>query len=336
MMSRPLFVAFLFFAAALLAPPARADVLVLANGDRITGELIEQEHGSIHFRSPLLGLIVAPAGGAVVEHGEPVATQIDLQLAATAAADARALEMTQPRVDAVAHAEARRDDHGSAPADESPRSPWRRVVEFGFTNQTGRLDATDVSLRAQIERITVANELRLQSHYLYSRTGGQRMTDRFGASMRVRHNLSDRVFTQSESRYDHNALTAVDHDVAQSIGIGRNFTQHEAFSFAVGAGAAARYREDGLFSAQPWTYLVDAFQDLTYAINSHLKLAQDLSVRLAPFDAADYMFKLNTAFLTRITNTLNMSMRYELEYDHSLVPEARETQRVVTSMAYAF
>ena len=218
---------------------------------------------------------------------------------------------------------------------EKPRVHWTRVLEFGLTSQSGRADRNDVSFRANLERRTTTNELRFQGRYLYGESNNERTTDNTGANFRVRQDLSTRRFAQAETRYEHDTIRLLAHDATQSVGMGQKLIDREEFKFAVGGGVGSRYR-DNLNDGTDWTYLVDAFQDMKFTVNSHLSITQDLSLRMAPLDEDVYMVKLNTAFTSKISHRLNMSMRYEFEYDHSLLPVARESQRIVTSMGYAF
>lgn len=53
-----------------LSAPGGAEVLKLANGDQLTGTLVETRDGVLHFKSDLLGLVEVPEAMATVEPGE--------------------------------------------------------------------------------------------------------------------------------------------------------------------------------------------------------------------------------------------------------------------------
>jgi putative salt-induced outer membrane protein YdiY len=106
---------------------------------------------------------------------------------------------------------------------------------------------------------------------------------------------------------------------------------------AVGGGAAVRYRDIPTEPAPEWIYLVDAFQDMVYSINHRLSITQDLSMLGQPFGAEDeFLLKLNAALTNKLTEQLDLKLRYEYEYDRSLDDAARKNQRIVTSVAYIF
>ncbi len=319
----------LFLAGVATAAPA-LETVVLANGDRLSGRVLKEENGVLHFRSEILGLLLIDAAKATIERSTEA--EIDLQLAATNAPEAGAPVSSEkaetPKPPAAAHAVAK-------DAAAKVKSPWTRRLEFGLTSQSGRRDRLDVSTRANFDYRKDATEVRVQGRYLYGEADDRRTTDSFLASARARRELSKRTFAQAETRYESDGIKRIDHDLTQSLGFGRNLIDRENLRLAFGAGGAARYRDPRIDDSD-WNYLVDAFQDLSYAFNSRLKVTQDLSVQLAPFNENEYLVKLNAALSSKITNTLSMSMRYEFEYDGTLLPDARESQRIVTSVGYAF
>lgn len=305
----------------LLAIPARADTLVLENGDKLTGQLIAEENGVIQFQSIALGLIVLPVAKAHVE--------VSPKLAAVPA-NAPLLPPTEFKpVDLRA---ALRDPSRALRA--RPVG-WQRRIEFGLTSQSSVADQTDIALRLEAIRAGRTSETRLLARLLYGENDDVRTTDKTEASARYRKNLSSVLFAQSDTRYMRDTVTGVDAEAEQGFGLGRNFVNRESLVLAFGGGMAARYRE---IADEPSgvAYVVDAFQDLTYAINSHFSLSEDMSLRVAPANVDDYQLHLNAAFTGKLTETLNLSMRYEVNYDRSLEDDARSTQRIVTALGYVF
>lgn len=323
--------------AIIFAASPTPSILVLKNGDRITGHEVKREDGLIHFQSDLLGLLKVPVDQATIE---PISTKkdLELQLATTEAPSAGFPDQSakQKTIEVSSSRETKLPPHGP-PAQEPimEEISLNRQLEFGLTSQTGRRDRRDVSIRATIERISKSGEVRLHGRYLYGDSNDQTVTDNLSGNFRYRRNLAPDFFAQAETKYEKDPIKGIRHNFSQSLGMGRNLLERESMKIAFGGGTAARFRDaDG--DPKRWTYLVDAFQDFVYSINSHFKLTQDMSVLVAPFDESDFLLKLNAALTSKLTNTLNMSMRYEFEYDSTLVPDARRSQRVVTSVGYAF
>ena len=57
-----------------LAALAHADILVLSNGDRLTGVVVKRENGKITFHSEVLGDIVVAENGATIVPNPPATT----------------------------------------------------------------------------------------------------------------------------------------------------------------------------------------------------------------------------------------------------------------------
>lgn len=347
-----LLLSFVSGALCLRGSEAGSTVLVLQNGDRITGHEIKREDGTIHFQSDLLGLIKIVETGTKIEKAgaaKTTATDLDLQLAATGAPSAGFPEQAAAKPAEKEPTEKEKEEQqattqqepppaaAAAAADKPPKIvSLKRTLEFGFTNQSGRLDRTDMSFRANLERKTKNTELRLQGRYLYGESNDQRSTDNLSAGGRYRRDITPGFFAQTETKYERDPIKGLDNDFTQSLGMGRNLIERAGLKIAFGGGAAVRYRDVTSDEDPAWVYQIDAFQDLVYSINSHLKVTQDMSLQATPSDEDEFLIKLAAALTSKLTNTLNMSMRYEFEYDRSLTPAARQNQRIVTSVGYAF
>lgn len=293
----------------------RADVLVLSNNDRITGTLIRQDLHGIVFDSPLLGrLTVAREAGRVevTSASRPLDANYTFK-----SLDLRTIA-TNP-----------------GKALKAERVGWVRRMEFGFTSQSGRSDKSDLSFNFEAGRRGKSTETRFMARYLYGESEDEETSDLAESSLRFRRTLSENTFAQSLTRLSSDRIKRIDLDGEQGLGLGRNVINSDYAVLAFGAGAATRYRDEAT-QAGEWDYLVDCFQDLRYEINSRLSLVQDLSVVVAPANRDDYKFRINTALTGKVTNTFNMTMRYEYEYDRSLDLDLRDSQRIVTALVYVF
>lgn len=307
----------------LLTAAGQADVLVLANKDRLTGTLVKEENGMITFRSEVLGEITVSSELARLEAPPP---PLPVPAAQVKRPDAnyrfRPLDLRT----------AARDPKQAAKAE---RIEWIRRFEFGFTSQSGRAEKSDLALNFEAGRRGKRSEARFLARYLFGESNDRQTSDLLEANLRLRRNLSQNTFAQSSTRVARDEIKELDLDGEQGFGLGRNFINRESMVLAFGAGAASRYRDE---RTQPgeWDYLVDCFQDFRYEINSRMSIVQDLSMVIAPANRDDYKIRVNTALTGRVTDAFNMTMRYEYEYDRSLDLELRDNQRIVTALVYVF
>ncbi|MEZ5275149.1 MAG: DUF481 domain-containing protein [Opitutaceae bacterium] len=312
-----------FFAAQLAAETR----LVLKNGDFLTGNVSRVEDGVIHFESDVLGHLLIPATDAVIE-----GTDASAQEATVESADPQVAEATPTP---------QNPEPATQSTDEStdrlhpPPPPWKKNIEFGMTLQSGRKDKMDVSGRFTAQRNIREDQYRLYARRLYGETKSEKSTDLFDSSFRWRRDMSPRVFTQALTAYSFDQIKDIHHDFSQGVGVGRKIYNLDTLSVSMGGGATARYRDE---NGDPpvWNYMVDAFQDMDYAINDVFKVTQDASILIEPEDPDNYTLRLNAALIGKISQTVSLSMRYEYEFDNSLSVENRLSQRIITSLGYLF
>lgn len=306
----------------MLSPFAHADTLIFANGDRLTGTVAQVDEREIHFVAELLGPIVVSTDRASVVSDSPQTTSPNGGLSGAG------LNQSDPANNDLSATT--RPPSGSAVG-----ARWRREVEFGVTDQSGRSDRRDVSARLTLVRRTEADEIRLQGRYLYGQNEAERAVDKLGGALRFRRGLTPLFFAQTETRYERDSISEIEHDAEQSIGLGTGLIKRDGLALSVGGGAAARFRSTALLQ-DGWSYLVDAFQEFKCQLTRDVSLSQDLSVVMSPFQEEVFSVKLSAALSSALTETINLVMRYEFEYDRSLAESARENQRLVTSFGYLF
>jgi len=303
--------------------------LVLGNGDSLRGVLVKVEDGVIHFDSDALGILTLPSTGVTIEETDP-SKSVTREILAAGAEESAAVQSKADSPDPA---------HQNNPDDEPDlvkRVPaWKKNIEFGLTMQSGRRDKMDISGRFSANRIVKQDAYRILARYLYGETASEKSTDQFESSFRWRRDLSPRTFTQALTAYENDDIKLINHDFSQGVGVGRKLYNLDTFSFSLGGGATARYRDE---NGDPprWNYMVDAFQDFDYKINSIFKVVQDANVLIEPEDPDNYALRLNAALIGKITETVTMSMRYEYEYDNSLTLSNRFNQRIITSLGYLF
>jgi putative salt-induced outer membrane protein YdiY len=298
-------------AALALVAVARADTLLLANGDRLTGELVREHDGMIVFRSAVFGELSVPS------------TQ------ATLAREAVAAEIEVPATPAMTVAPDRRP-----PADRDDNA-WKRQVELGLSAQDGLHEQSNVSVRLEAARTTTEGSASLMFSHHYGKSDGLLVADATRANALLTRNLSSDLFVRGATRYERDAVAGLVHDAEQSLGLGYTLLDGRGLQFSVGAGAAVRHRNTDYESAG-WDGLVDAFGRLQCAFSERLSLSQDFSVSAAPEDRDDYKLKSHTALVNKLTDLLQMTVRYEFEYFGAANSTISARQRFITAIGCVF
>jgi len=324
--------------------------LRLSNGDRITGTLIERSEGKLHFRSALLGdLVIDESAATLVEDEQAVAANesesTDTQLA-QAQAEVEIEAGAEPEAPVVATAEAAESGEsvGSGGVQVPPRVTWSGQIELAIFSQTGRSKNQNSSLRFEASRVSKRNNYRLRSRYLYGKNATQVANDRINADLRWRRELGPRLFAQSQTSYLRDRVAQIAFNAEQNLSLGYQLRKDERHDLNVGAGATALYR-DVTGPSQSSLYLGEAFQDYSYKLNHRFTVTEGLNLLYSPdgrvvgtnADNSHYKVRFNSALQGKMTERIALTVRFEYEYDNSiLVKEARTDQRITTSVGYTF
>jgi putative salt-induced outer membrane protein YdiY len=310
--------------------------LQLSNGDRITGELIRRDDGKIHFRSSILGdLIIAETDAVVMETPEtPVESLAGLP----------------PEIEQV---QLRDAESLRPPAKKAATRPWKGKLEFGFLNQAGRQNTLNYSARAELERSSKLNQYRLNARYLYGESAQVVSSDRRDASFRWRHEISERVFSQTLTSYSSDVVSNIRLNAEQNAGFGYKVLIGERHTGSVGAGMTVQYRDaEGVEKGT--AYLGEAFQDYIYKLNGRLTFLQNLNVLYSPDgrsraltsgssttlfvdQAENYKVRFNSSLQGKLSERISLNLRYEYEYDNAILDKnGRTDRRVTSSLGYSF
>jgi putative salt-induced outer membrane protein YdiY len=213
---------------------------------------------------------------------------------------------------------------------------WEKQVEFGLMAQNGRRHYSNYSVLLDVvRRLNEQDEIRFLFNRYYGKSDGTIATDSTLASANYKKGISEDFFVNTTASFESDALKGLDHDASQGIGIGMNLMNREKVTLKMGAGAGVRHREFSGESAN-WNALVDAFQTLNFSINDRLTFKQRVAVNAVPDLPDDFQVKFRAALVSSITEALDMSVRYEFEYDGSINHDIRNIERLVTSIGYAF
>lgn len=302
----------------LLAVAARAETWTLTNGDRLTGVLIEEGAEVLEIKHPQLGLLSLPRSAIRPPEAAPAADTV--------------AKLPKP-----------------PPA---PARKWKRSLEVGFAQQSGTKSKQDLTIRAQLDGKLGADTYRGTARLLNSESQEKQVTDRTEADFRWRHDVSKRLFTQTQTTYFTDDIRLIDLSLEQQIGGGYRVVDAKRHQANVGAGAVVQYLErPGYEPARG--LLASFFQDYAYTMNSRLKLTQEVNILASdsgtfnlqtirpgtndsPADGT-YRMKFNAALQGKVTSEISFNVRYEYDYDRSVAdPDLRGDQRVTTSLGYVW
>ncbi len=307
-----------FLLLALAGLTGRAATWILANGDRLTGELVREDPAFIELQHPQLGLL--KISRAALRAPEPAAPK------------------------PAAREETKADRPVAAPAEATN---WKRQVEMGFVQQSGAKEKADLSVRVQLDGREGASTYRGTARLLQSEADGKTVTDRKEADFRWRYDINKRLFAQALTTYSTDELRKIDLSIEQQIGGGYRIIDNPRHKANVGLGAVVQYLERG--DADEQTSLLGSFfQDYAYQLSSRVKLVQESSLMVsdtgslnikstltsAPVEGS-YRMRFNTGVQSKVTEHMSLNVRFEYDYDRSVQDsELRADQRLTTTLGY--
>ncbi len=296
-----------------------AEVLVMPNGDRLTGKpAVDREDGRLRFASDNFGLIDLPLGMARVEpDGPPELTKPDPGKARPPVyregwGDNSIL---QSRVLFA-------DDRAPKNEPVSWLEHWRHRVTGGIINQIGQVDVT--SYLAYYEGLWHGHEseFRGQLDYMYARQYNPNGTsvnvgNRLKVEARLRHDLDESFFSETFYRYRRDFGQGIARRVTVAQGLGYRYLMTKEVHGAVVAGIAARTdnylnidRNDNAY--RPFGYLGE---ELEWHLSDKVILRHDLSLneKLRRPEALSIDGGVELEVL--LTHRFGISFRYALNYD---------------------
>jgi putative salt-induced outer membrane protein YdiY len=335
-----------------------ATVIVLNNGDRLTGTVVERKDGKIYFHSDFLDATVAvPEEGATIEEG-PAPSPPSESLAGIPPQ-----QTPKPQAQAPAsggspstptHAEVLSSAAQHPAAVKPVVSPWTGKVEFGYDNQVSNgIRVVNVTFRDEEERTFGAENLLFKGRFLYAMSGGHATTDEEDGEFRWRHNLSPRFFTQLDTTASSDKIQLVRYEIQENAGVGYRVFQSKPFTANFGAGVTGQAL-DATGIEQGFDYLGNVFQDVTYKLNGRFTFTENASAQYSPetrsrygfvptistpvsSQAQDYAYKFHTTLQGKLTDHLSLNLHFEYEFNNAiLVPTNRAEQRTTTTVGYGF
>ncbi|GAB1490057.1 hypothetical protein MASR2M8_25140 [Opitutaceae bacterium] len=302
------------------APLFGADELRFKNGDRLTGKVIEQGDGFIRFQAAVIGEVRVPATEVTVVNMPDTPVE--------------SLTGLPPQTEAPP---------APAPVAVNPApSRWQGKLEFGFKQESGATDSLDLSVRGEAERKIERNQFRATGRMIYGEKNDLTSTDRYDATFRWRRDFSKDLFSQALTTFLSDKIKSIDASYEQNVGIGYRVLDHNRHIINAGVGITAQYRE-ALGTDPNVQLLTEFFEDYTYKINGRFTLTQNTLFQWSDEDSAalagrqNYKLQFDAALQGKISEQISLNVRFEHEFDNSVVNRnARTDQRITSSLGYAF
>ncbi len=317
-----------------------ADILILPNGERISGNYLGVRDGNIQFETEHLGVV----------QGSEDALEVELTADSAFAGYIPPMLAWRPPETVASH---------YLPGDDEPvelqEEPtgmralsqrflpegWSGVANFGFSRLNTDSTVESVVFAAEATRTSGDNEYLFAGAYDYGlQTSPQgvdtKNIDRYSTRFRWTHHLTDLWSFQTRSIYLKDMLRDIDHSATQSLGIGYKLLQEERIELAVTPAIAGRYIDAQGFD-QHWLGLATLYQNLVYHINHSLRLEQEGSAEYNPGQPVEYAYDFRSGFVADVTDWVEAGVIYEYNFDNIVGPGADKVEeRILVQLGVPF
>src|SRR5690625_404681 len=217
-----------------------------------------------------------------------------------------------------------------------PPNPWTGRLDLGYSWQSGRVDKNELSIRGQADRTVGPNEFRALAEFLYGEVESETNTQRFTGSFRWRRDFSERIFSQVLTQYETDKIREINHRVEQNLGLGYRYVDSERLKGSIVPGLTIQYTDESGVNDH-WDYLASLSQDLTWQFSEAYRFEEEVNFLIDPSDGSDYIVRFNAGIVGTLTDSINLSIRYQLLYENEVAPNVeRADQRVIASVGYTF
>lgn len=248
-----------FYAAAVCAVAADADVLYLRNGDRVSGTLVGLGEATVRFQGVYTAEFSVPWSEVLALTTD---AEVDLVLRDSGAVSGRLILLDdkqglafESEVRQLAHddivtiavpglamaAEAPPEAAAEpAPAEAAPAPKWSGTVSAGATWHKGATDAFDAVTGVAVTRQWPKDSLTLKSEAAYGEVESQKNAQRILGELKWQHYWTERFYFYGLGGAEHDAGRQLDLRLRANVGLGREFIQNERRKLSLEAGVGYR------------------------------------------------------------------------------------------------
>jgi putative salt-induced outer membrane protein YdiY len=297
---------------------ATADVVVLKNGDRVTGQIGTLADGKLHMKSDTMGdITVDLANVTTFSTDEPIllvfkdGARINQKVSAAEGGmiAVQAGGLIAPQNLALA------DLVGANPP-EKPKIKWTGHLTFGATKTTGNSRGTTASGDADLERRTEDDRITVNAYYLYAESEDpstniqSTTTDKWFVEVAYDYFVSKKLFVLADVNYMKDRIKNLDGRAIGTLGMGYQWIESKPMNFNTNLSLGGMHesythpdRNDGTVVAQIGWHFDRALTDtLTFLHDFRLnpdleklrndKIETDVELRAKVYKAIFASFKV--------------------------------------------
>jgi len=293
---------------------AGAAEVYLKNGDRITGEVLEDTPEAIKVQTEFLGLLTVGKGS------------IDRVADGTKKEEA-VIEPQVPVQDAVLQEKAPDDP-----------SLWKREISVGYNKSSGNTVKDMLSVSAVAKRKNSDNELILKFDSYYASSNKEIDAQRYSSLIHYGIDFKDSswyYFYKMEA--EHDRFANIDYRLVPSLGVGRRFNEKYGWNVLTEAGFGLEHTDfrDGSGTEDDIILVSRLFLERDLWQDS--KISQDVLFYPNLTETGEYRLNSETVFTNPIDENLSLNLKLIDSYNSNPATGSKENDfRIISSLMYSF
>ncbi len=323
---------------------ANAEIITLANGDRLTGKVSQANDAQIVLTTQFGDITIPRAAIGAISADENSAT---------------VTQNAAPAAEAKAEAAAPADDPAAPPAkEEEPEwiteyrefikenfpETWHFRVRGGVEDRRTTSSAFSVFLALDVKKEWDLNKFSATAYYNYTKeksvAGVESVTlDKWGVDTNFRRDFDETShwYLQNILNYKRDRVKGIKDQVDEALTIGYRFEwERYNLTLDIAPGPAVRYINADNFDTK-WVLMGVVAEDLNWQISKLFKFEQNAYVGMNLMNRHQYSAYLRLGLVFHATEVMDISLRYSYDYDAVNAATAQRTeQRLLLSFEFPF
>jgi putative salt-induced outer membrane protein YdiY len=316
-----------------MGPKVSADVVVLANGDRLTGKVEHLTEGKMVFKSALAGPVTISLSdiatfktdGAIEVHlADGTVLRQRIESAEGGNFRISGDEIVAPQDFTVSAISAINPPPKPAPA-------WHGDISAGLTATRGNTVTDTRNISANLSRRSEKDRTQVSGYYVEGKqkdpTTGEKETteDEWMIEGKYDYFFTKRVFGFASGRYEKDAIADLDRRVILGGGAGYQWVESEEMNFAARAGLASVYEK--------YDNQTDSTTEVSALLGYHFdkklgekfKFINDLTYYPSLEELSDYFLTATAELRASITKQMFTNFKVIFDYDTTPAQGAHQT-----------
>ncbi len=330
----------------LISAPARADQIVLKNGDRVTGQIVKSDGGKLIMKTELLGDVsVDLVAVSKITTDQPLyvtladgRTVSGLMTAVDGKAELRAVDSKVIAIERSSITLIRSEAEYLAYQDSlNPGwlERWTGGADIGLALTSGNSDTTNLAIGLAMTRVTPRDKTNIYAASVYSRdsTDGESRTvaNTIRGGVRYDRDINRRWFGYGFVDLEHNGLQDLTLRLVPGGGLGYHAIRNERTQLDL-LGGLAWNREyfKGDFNDRS-SAEAQAGQTLSHRFNSRVSLKEQLFIFPNLTNGGEFRINFDTALVTDITRRIGWQVTLSDRYLSNPPPGFEKNDLLLTT-----